>query len=636
MPSGHPHSGKELRTRDKAVAEKHQQEIRALQAKAERIRHAFDDRAEALHSYQKFGDDVANRLGFRTLEDVKTFIDIADEQLPYKGLADRVERLKAELAVEKQENQSSTDELLELREERDLLKTTLENQSVRPSDPTAQALAKELVKLQTEYNALHAKGSRAEAKYREDFAKWKAFKRWMANSEAEFQKRSKASGGTVKRRHREALHFKGRQKLKQMGLDSDDEPVNSLEETPVQMIKLRSNLPPAFSSSPTMVASSTTPAQKTPAVSSARVPLEFKSIRVSRPSNGSSPIRSAAPVKSSEAIDLSDTEDDSQEIVSSAVRPIAEHPRQTDVFSDHRSTTSKTTQRPQLPALHPTLPSRPDFPALGGGEKPKKQRHSDTFPSAGLRHARPDNDNNDEERPRKTRRFSPVRTPLTALSPTRARSSMNGASISTSQGRENRKPVRRQVNKRGENPPASTPANNSGNKQLTDYSAFKGRGRYGKAGGNDTINASYAIDPARNGGMDFQYDTVVRGKEDRRRMDGGDCECCRDYYEAIGPLPNRLQPPLWRSPPNSPEKGKPCRHNAERGREEAITSHKQAISRHRHNWARASTPPSYWNIGFPDTQEAERINAQAETMHEQKRRAIQAEAENGGRYYKTR
>ena len=43
-----------------------------------------------------------------------------------------------------------------------------------------------------------------------------------------------------------------------------------------------------------------------------------------------------------------------------------------------------------------------------------------------------------------------------------------------------------------------------------------------------TINAEFVIDPVRNRGLDFQYDEVVRTKEDRRRMDAGDCECCRD------------------------------------------------------------------------------------------------------------
>ena len=187
----------------------------------------------------------------------------------------------------------------------------------------------------------------------------------------------------------------------------------------------------------------------------------------------------------------------------------------------------------------------------------------------------------------------------------------------------------------------------------------------------------YVIDPSRNGGLDFQYDEVVRGKEDRRKMDAGDCECCRDmslvfvqhpvvfdemyfsltelaliliifqYYEAIGPLPKRLQQPLWRSPPVSPTK--PCpRHPPQQqsgsnhtrpyldaDREQAIHSHKQAISRHRHHWARASTPPGYWNIGFPDTQEAADINERAREMHRKKREEVEGEVKKGeGRYRK--
>jgi hypothetical protein len=66
----------------------------------------------------------------------------------------------------------------------------------------------------------------------------------------------------------------------------------------------------------------------------------------------------------------------------------------------------------------------------------------------------------------------------------------------------------------------------------------------------------------------------------------------------------------------------------------AITSHKQAISRHRHHWVRASTPPGYWNIGFPNTQEAADINEKAKEMHRQKKDHVEAEAEKGGRYKK--
>ncbi|RDB16596.1 hypothetical protein Hypma_002805 [Hypsizygus marmoreus] len=201
-------------------------------------------------------------------------------------------------------------------------------------------------------------------------------------------------------------------------------------------------------------------------------------------------------------------------------------------------------------------------------------------------------------------------------------------------------------------PPFLTPLNESGlirQKHLEDYSAFKGRGRYGKdvVVSKNSINAQYVIDPAKNGGLDFQYDEVVRNKEERKRMDAGDCECCRDYYEAVGPLPSRLKAPLWRSPPATPVK--PCAQHQHHltasgsrsvqrddSHQSEIRSHKQAISRHRHRWARAKTPPGYWNIGFPDTQEAEDINEQAREMHRRKQAEVEASAKRDDGKYKMR
>lgn len=171
-----------------------------------------------------------------------------------------------------------------------------------------------------------------------------------------------------------------------------------------------------------------------------------------------------------------------------------------------------------------------------------------------------------------------------------------------------------------------------------------------------TINAEFVIDPARNGGVAHQYDEVVRTRNERRQMDAGDCECCRDvrslllhgslhksnalvsqYYEAIGPLPNRLQQPLWRSPSATPVK--PCQRHSRPPENEwqptpqEIDSHKKAISRHRHTWARPNTPPDYWNIGFPDTQEAGAINERADEMHRRKRAEVEKVAMvEAGRY----
>ena len=95
--------------------------------------------------------------------------------------------------------------------------------------------------------------------------------------------------------------------------------------------------------------------------------------------------------------------------------------------------------------------------------------------------------------------------------------------------------------------PAATRTNDP--KRIEDYSAFKGRGRYGNGAGSNqcvirfflsfslshvsrpgdtTINAQYTIDPTQNKGLNYQYDEVVRNKDERRRLDGGDCECCHE------------------------------------------------------------------------------------------------------------
>jgi hypothetical protein len=71
-------------------------------------------------------------------------------------------------------------------------------------------------------------------------------------------------------------------------------------------------------------------------------------------------------------------------------------------------------------------------------------------------------------------------------------------------------------------------------------------------------------------------------------------------------------------------------------RQTAITSHKKAISRHRHHWERPRTPPGYWNIGFPDTQEAADINERAREMHRRKRDELESEVRRGEGKYKRR
>ncbi|CAE6449063.1 unnamed protein product [Rhizoctonia solani] len=192
----------------------------------------------------------------------------------------------------------------------------------------------------------------------------------------------------------------------------------------------------------------------------------------------------------------------------------------------------------------------------------------------------------------------------------------------------------------------------SGPQAVADYQQFKGRGRYAVAAktGDKTINSEFEINPAHNEGMAFEFDSVVRDKNERKKLTAGDCIACKEYYEAVGAMPTRSGAPLWRSPP--PEGAGPssrphsCKHKgAGGGPSESVdvdmsegtevTTRKQAISRHRHKWVPASTPPDYWNIGFPDTQQVEEINRRAGELHNQKRTAVEQEASReGGRYRK--
>ncbi|KAG9125578.1 hypothetical protein FRC07_007041 [Ceratobasidium sp. 392] len=189
----------------------------------------------------------------------------------------------------------------------------------------------------------------------------------------------------------------------------------------------------------------------------------------------------------------------------------------------------------------------------------------------------------------------------------------------------------------------------SGPQVLADYQQYKGRGRYAAGPSKPadrTINSEYEIDPTRNNGMDFEFDAVVRDKNERRKLNAGDCIACKEYYEAVGPMPKRAGAPLWRSPPpEGAQASKPhtCKHHHASAADtstnmiekEDVTTRKQAISRHRHNWAPASTPPGYWNIGFPDTQQVADINRRATELHQEKRNAIEQEAgREGGRYRK--
>ncbi|KAG9012376.1 hypothetical protein FRB93_001799 [Tulasnella sp. JGI-2019a] len=197
-----------------------------------------------------------------------------------------------------------------------------------------------------------------------------------------------------------------------------------------------------------------------------------------------------------------------------------------------------------------------------------------------------------------------------------------------------------------------------------DYAQYKGNGRYARADTSSNvrhISALYEIDKSKNDGLAHAYDAVVRNKEKRKKLDATDCECCKDYYQAIGFLPPISRGPRWRSPSPSKQKRPMCQHitvaedvddllrgsdsivsvappnqslSTDTNLEADLGQHRRDISRHRHDWAPAGTPPDYWQIGFPTTQQIESINRRADAHYDAKRDRIARDANNPDSRYK--
>ncbi|OCH88711.1 hypothetical protein OBBRIDRAFT_836365 [Obba rivulosa] len=504
-----------------------------------------------------------------------------------------------------------------------------------PTDPSL--LAQQLHDLQQRYAALRTAKERNEAKHEKDLIKWRNFKQWVCAEEGDVPVElpfddavpdmklvKMVRKGYKKKQEQETGSPSGKRRLKDRR-KQNARPINdenaapctsSAESSPRKRVKTRhlgddlstpAPLAPLF-------------AKKVEAVSTLQEKLqaaaaEIMPAPVVRPRKGMKRKRDEVLIPN---LTSSDTEDDSQApdpVFSSSPPRLRKHPAKN--------------------------PLRIQDPSTGAGAREPTPKEEDVFSG-----------------------FSPL-TPISCLplENTPGLSTAKAAAPSDPRALEAAEsslvtPVPRAGSSNEHEPGSSTAKRNP-----ADYTIYKGRGRYATnaRAGADTINALYEIDGSRNDGRGFQFDDVVRSREQRKNLHAGDCECCHDYYEAIGPLPSRLQPPLWRSPESTPSKpsARPHKHLGAphpassmlsassqghlqdsggavdcKDQEQAIMEHKHQISRHRHQWERAKTPPGYWDIGFPDTQKAAELNRQAARMHEQKRRMIEQEASVGGRYKK--
>lgn len=110
---------------------------------------------------------------------------------------------------------------------------------------------------------------------------------------------------------------------------------------------------------------------------------------------------------------------------------------------------------------------------------------------------------------------------------------------------------------------------------------FKGKGRYStsipKSIDSESINKLYPINPAHNNGVNFKYNETVRNKHQRQHMIGGDCMCCKDFWDSV----------------HLPFDNNHFNDNLERKRWD-IQQHKNISSKHRSHFPRSRTPPGYW------------------------------------------
>eukprot|EP00058_Branchiostoma_floridae_P004616 XP_002590104.1 hypothetical protein BRAFLDRAFT_83382 [Branchiostoma floridae] len=85
-----------------------------------------------------------------------------------------------------------------------------------------------------------------------------------------------------------------------------------------------------------------------------------------------------------------------------------------------------------------------------------------------------------------------------------------------------------------------------------------------------SVNVTRRV-PRKEEGPNYKYAQVVRKKDERRKLHGHDCQCCKDWYGDMSESQKRLR--------------------------------MKATSRHRQQHSPTSTPEGFWDIGMQDTPE---------------------------------
>ncbi|KAK6217179.1 DNA repair protein/CtIP [Colletotrichum tabaci] len=151
----------------------------------------------------------------------------------------------------------------------------------------------------------------------------------------------------------------------------------------------------------------------------------------------------------------------------------------------------------------------------------------------------------------------------------------------------------------------------------------------------------FKVNPKFNGGSDYAYSEVVRGKDDRACLPGCvNMDCCGKQFRAMA-LAQRNN--IDRTPASDAKLfedylgdrititlGMSKAEKDELWIEAKTWQLANELGKHRHRYARRPSPPGFWNADFPTTQEVEDERSEAEKRERQLIQERYREAVRGG------
>lgn len=143
----------------------------------------------------------------------------------------------------------------------------------------------------------------------------------------------------------------------------------------------------------------------------------------------------------------------------------------------------------------------------------------------------------------------------------------------------------------------------------------------------------FKVNPKYNQGYSHAFSDVVRNKEERRCLPGCEQECCGPQFRKLAEMTiaSRMQPISEASREKDKklisdflgdEFPKFSKFSQEKKTDTLIRAMARQLAndhgKHRHAYARAGSPPGYWNTDFPATQEMQEIRKAAAKAERQK------------------